>query len=58
MRKWQSGSLKQMAFYSRFQINEGKAASIFILALMHRSINDNCNGGVNRDCECVARVAK
>lgn len=58
MRQWQTGSLKQVAFYSRFQINEGKAASIFILALLHGSINNNCDGGVNRDGECVARVAK
>lgn len=57
MGQWQTGSLREMASYSRLQINEEKHRE-YPVSSMHGSINNNCNGGVNRDGECIARVAK
>lgn len=44
-----SGRLRQVPSFSRFNVNE----EIFILALLHRSINNNCNDGVHGESEMV-----
>lgn len=57
MGQWQTGSLTEMASYSRLQINEEKHRE-YPVSSMHGSINNNCNGGVHRDCEYTALVAE